>query len=162
MTWQPPDWYALERRHVWHPYTQMATALPPIPVARAKGAYLYTSDGRAILDGISSWWVTLHGHSEERIAEAIAQQARTLDQVIFAGFTHEPASRLAARLTDLAPAVQAGVWRPVGHQNLIRPMKAPKPAGHENYIGGGVSGPVSRGVRGPRSGLDHHALLSLS
>ena len=100
----PPDWYQLDLRHVWHPYTQMATAPPPIPVVRAKGAYLYTSDGRAILDGISSWWVNLHGHCDERIAEAIAVQARTLDQVIFAGFAHEPAARLAARLADLAPS----------------------------------------------------------
>lgn len=98
-----PEWYAFDRRHLWHPYTQMATAMPPIAVERAEGAYLYTADGRAILDAISSWWVTLHGHCDERIADAISRQARTLDQVIFAGFTHEPAARLASQLVDLTP-----------------------------------------------------------
>jgi adenosylmethionine-8-amino-7-oxononanoate aminotransferase len=95
---------ALDARHVWHPYTQHLGAPAPLPVARAEGAWLYTTDGRAILDAISSWWVTLHGHAHPAIAEAIAAQARTLEQVIFAGFTHEPAARLAAALARVAPA----------------------------------------------------------
>ena len=99
-----PDWFNADREHLWHPYTQMATAPPPLAIERAEGAYLYTADGRAILDAISSWWVTLHGHSEPRIAAAIAEQARRLDHVIFAGCTHEPAARLAARLVQRAPA----------------------------------------------------------
>ena len=100
----PPDWFNADHQHLWHPYTQMATAPPPLAIERAEGAYLYTADGRAILDAISSWWVTLHGHSEPRIAAAIAEQARRLDHVIFAGCTHEPAARLAARLVQRAPA----------------------------------------------------------
>jgi adenosylmethionine---8-amino-7-oxononanoate aminotransferase len=95
---------ALDRAHVWHPYTQHAVAPPPIPVVRAQGAYLFDESGRAILDAISSWWVTLHGHAEPAIAQAVADQARTLEQVIFAGFTHEPAARLAAELTARLPA----------------------------------------------------------
>ena len=98
-----PDWYEIGRRHLWHPYTQMATAPPPIPVVRGEGAYLFAADGRAILDGVCSWWVTLHGHSHPRIADAIARQAATLDHVIFAGCSHEPAARLAAGVADLAP-----------------------------------------------------------
>ena len=98
-----PDWLELDRRHVWHPYTQMATAPPPIPVARAQGAYLYTPDGRAILDAISSWWVNVHGHNHPRLNRALAAQADRLAQVIFAGFTHEPAARLAAALAARAP-----------------------------------------------------------
>ena len=94
---------ARDARHVWHPYTR-ATAPPPLPIARASGAYLHTSDGRAILDAISSWWVTLHGHAHPTIAAAIARQAAELEQVIFAGCTHEPAVRLAERLTSIAPA----------------------------------------------------------
>ena len=94
---------ARDARHVWHPYTR-ATARPPLPIARASGAYLHTSDGRAILDAISSWWVTLHGHAHPTIAAAIARQAAELEQVIFAGCTHEPAVRLAERLTRIAPA----------------------------------------------------------
>jgi adenosylmethionine---8-amino-7-oxononanoate aminotransferase len=96
------DLLARDARHVWHPYTR-ATAPPPLPVARASGAYLHTTDGRAVLDAISSWWVTLHGHAHPAVAAAVAAQAATLDQVIFAGCTHEPAVRLAERLTNIAP-----------------------------------------------------------
>ena len=94
----------LERdaRHIWHPYTR-ATAPPPIPIARASGAYLHTTNGRTVFDAISSWWVTLHGHAHPAIADAIAMQARELEQVIFAGCTHEPAVRLAERLTRVVP-----------------------------------------------------------
>lgn len=99
----PTDWAALDARYVWHPYTQHATAPLPVPVVRAEGARLHTADGRVLIDAISSWWVTLHGHSHPVIAQAIADQARTLDQVIFAGCTHEPAARLAAELVDVLP-----------------------------------------------------------
>ncbi|HKV50624.1 MAG TPA: adenosylmethionine--8-amino-7-oxononanoate transaminase [Gemmatimonadaceae bacterium] len=99
----PTDWPALDARCVWHPYTQHATAPLPVPVVRAEGAHLHTADGRVLVDAISSWWVTLHGHSHPVIADAIAAQARTLDQVIFAGCTHEPAARLAAELVDVLP-----------------------------------------------------------
>ncbi len=94
---------ALDARHVWHPYTQHWQAPAPVDVVRARGATLHTRDGRAILDAISSWWVTLHGHAEPTIAEAIAEQARTLEQVIFAGFTHAPAAELAAALARVLP-----------------------------------------------------------
>ncbi|MEO1083564.1 MAG: adenosylmethionine--8-amino-7-oxononanoate transaminase [Acidobacteriota bacterium] len=97
------DWIELSRRHVWHPYTQMRTAPPPIPVARASGVYLETPDGRRILDGISSWWVNVHGHAHPRLNRALASQAEALEQVIFAGFTHEPAARLAAELVSRTP-----------------------------------------------------------
>lgn len=96
-------WPELDRRHVWHPYTQHGLAGSPVPIVRASGAYLYDIDGRAILDAISSWWVTLHGHAHPAIAAAVADQASRLEQVIFAGFTHEPAARLAAELTAVLP-----------------------------------------------------------
>jgi len=88
---------------IWHPFTQHGLGIPEIRIARAEGSYLYTDDGRAILDAISSWWVNLHGHGHKHIARAVAEQAAKLDQVIFAGFTHEPAERLAAKLLALAP-----------------------------------------------------------
>lgn len=94
----------LDRQHVWHPYTQHATAPAPIPIRRAEGAVLIDMDGRQIIDAISSWWVTLHAHAQPEIAEAIARQARVLEQVIFAGFTHEPAATLAAELAARLPA----------------------------------------------------------
>jgi adenosylmethionine-8-amino-7-oxononanoate aminotransferase len=88
---------------VWHPYTQEAVDGPPLKIERGEGAYLYTSDGRRLIDGISSWWVNLHGHAHPLIAEAVADQARKLEHVIFAGFTHEPAEELARRLAAIVP-----------------------------------------------------------
>ncbi|HZF10976.1 MAG TPA: adenosylmethionine--8-amino-7-oxononanoate transaminase [Thermoanaerobaculia bacterium] len=96
-------WTELDRRHVWHPYTQMQLAPPPLPVARAQGVYLHLEDGRKILDAISSWWVNLHGHNHPRLNRALARQAESLAQVIFAGFTHEPGARLAAALAKRVP-----------------------------------------------------------
>jgi adenosylmethionine-8-amino-7-oxononanoate aminotransferase len=93
-----------DERFVWHPYTQHGLNQPPVAVSRAQGAYLFSEDGRRIFDGVSSWWVTLHGHAHPKISAAIAEQAATLEQVIFAGFTHEPAARLAAELIQRAPA----------------------------------------------------------
>jgi adenosylmethionine-8-amino-7-oxononanoate aminotransferase len=88
---------------IWHPFTQHALADPPIPVVRAEGAYLYTNDGRRIIDGISSWWVNTHGHCHPHIVRAVQEQAAKLDQVIFAGFTHDPAEALAEKLTAVTP-----------------------------------------------------------
>jgi adenosylmethionine-8-amino-7-oxononanoate aminotransferase len=97
------EWLALDEAHVWHPYTQHGAAGTPVPVVRGEGAYLWTADGRRLLDAVSSWWVNLHGHARPEIAAAVAEQARTLEQVIFAGFTHEPAARLAAELVEVLP-----------------------------------------------------------
>ena len=93
----------LDRRHLWHPFTQEKTAPPPIAIREARGAVLTAEDGRQYLDLISSWWVTLHGHAHPTIAAAIARQAERLEQVIFAGFTHRPAVELAHRLAALLP-----------------------------------------------------------
>ncbi|MEZ4446870.1 MAG: adenosylmethionine--8-amino-7-oxononanoate transaminase [Polyangiaceae bacterium] len=98
------DLSARDARVLWHPFTQAATAPPPLPVVAAEGAYLILEDGRRIFDGLSSWWSTLHGHGEPRIVEAIARQAARLDHVLFAGCTHPPAVELAERLVALAPA----------------------------------------------------------
>ncbi len=83
---------------IWHPFTNAALDPPPLQVEKAEGVYLYTRDGRKILDAISSWWVNLHGHANPRIAAAIAAQAKKLEHVILAGFTHDAAEELAARL----------------------------------------------------------------
>lgn len=93
------------RSPVWHPFTQHALQPVMTPVASAEGAYLTTADGRRILDAISSWWVITHGHRHPRIVEAIKAQADRLDQIIFAGFTHAPAQRLAERLVSLVPGL---------------------------------------------------------
>ena len=83
---------------IWHPFTHSRLDLPPLQVERAEGVYLYTRDGGKILDAISSWWVNLHGHANPRIAAAITEQARKLEHVILAGFTHEAAEELVRRL----------------------------------------------------------------
>jgi adenosylmethionine---8-amino-7-oxononanoate aminotransferase len=88
---------------IWHPFTQHALQPEMIEVARAQDAWLETPDGRRILDAISSWWVITHGHCQPDIAAAVAAQAKQLDQVIFAGFTHEPAERLAGALVAMMP-----------------------------------------------------------
>jgi adenosylmethionine-8-amino-7-oxononanoate aminotransferase len=93
MAWHP---------HLWHPFTQVATAAPPLRVVAAEGAWLRLADGRRLIDGISSWWVTLHGHAEPSIAAAIAAQARTLEQVGFSDFSHPPAEQLGDRLSALS------------------------------------------------------------
>jgi adenosylmethionine-8-amino-7-oxononanoate aminotransferase len=92
-----------DRARVWHPYTQMQTAPPPLPVVRGEGVYLFTEDGRRLLDGISSWWVNIHGHSHPALNAAIAEQAQQLEHVVFAGCTHPPAVELAERLVALLP-----------------------------------------------------------
>ncbi|ATQ66775.1 MULTISPECIES: adenosylmethionine--8-amino-7-oxononanoate transaminase [Methylosinus] len=89
---------------IWRPFTQHALQKDAILVARGEGAWLETADGRRILDAISSWWVITHGHRHPRIVQAIKDQADRLDQLIFAGFTHEPAELLARRLVALTPA----------------------------------------------------------
>ncbi len=92
-----------DRAHIWHPYTQIKTAPDPLPIVRASGVYLFTEAGRRVLDGISSWWVNVHGHSNPRINRALKAQAEKLEHVIFAGFTHPPAVELAERLCALLP-----------------------------------------------------------
>lgn len=88
---------------VWHPFTQHGLNEPIPHVVRAQGALLHLADGGTLIDAISSWWVTTHGHCHARIAAAIAAQAGQLDQLIFAGYTHDPAETVARDLIDLAP-----------------------------------------------------------
>ena len=93
-----------DRRSVWHPYTQMLTRPAPLPIVKGKGVYLYTEDGRRLLDGISSWWVNIHGHAHPKLNQALADQARVLEHVVFANCTHRPAVDLAERLVSALPA----------------------------------------------------------
>ena len=99
-------WRSRDLSVLWHPCTQMREhpdTLPLVPIARGEGAWLVGYDGRRYLDAVSSWWTNLFGHGEARIADAIARQARTLEQVMLAGFSHAPAVELAERLLQLAP-----------------------------------------------------------
>ncbi|HKX27840.1 MAG TPA: adenosylmethionine--8-amino-7-oxononanoate transaminase [Blastocatellia bacterium] len=107
--WQK-DWMARDRECLWHPYTQMQTAPAPLPVVRGEGVYLYTADGRRLLDGISSWWVNIHGHSHPALNAALAAQASILEHVMFAGCTHPGAVELAERLLELLPPGLARIF----------------------------------------------------
>ena len=89
---------------VWHPFTQHGLGEPTPLITHAEGAILHTSDGARVVDAISSWWVTTHGHCHPPIVAAIREQASRLDQLIFAGWTHEPAERLAAGLVEMVGA----------------------------------------------------------
>lgn len=97
---------ARDLAHVWHPCTQMKDheQLPPIPVRRGAGAWLEDYTGARYLDAISSWWVNLFGHANPRINAAVRRQLERLEQVILAGFTHEPVIALSEALSAIAPA----------------------------------------------------------
>ncbi len=92
-----------DRLYVWHPYTHQKDRLPAIPVLKGRKALLYDQAGNAYIDGISSWWVNIHGHGNKFIAKKIYKQAKKLQQVIFTGFTHEPAVELAEKLMQILP-----------------------------------------------------------
>jgi adenosylmethionine-8-amino-7-oxononanoate aminotransferase len=90
---------------IWHPCTQMKDheTLPLVPVKSGKGVYLYDFDGNAYIDAVSSWWVNIFGHANEHINNKIKAQLDTLEHVLLAGFTHEPAIELAHKLVNLTP-----------------------------------------------------------
>jgi len=92
-----------DTKYIWHPFTQMKNANNILPVVKAEGLYLITEDGRKIMDGVSSWWTNLHGHSHPYLAKAVAEQFNTLEHVIFAGFTHPKAIELAERILGKLP-----------------------------------------------------------
>lgn len=100
---RPQSLVERDRAWLWHPYTQMRTSPDPLAVVRGQGVYLYTEDGRRILDGISSWWVNIHGHAHPVLNRALAEQAHELEHVVFAGCTHRPAVELAERLVAVLP-----------------------------------------------------------
>ena len=99
------QWQARSRAAVWHPCTQMKQheRMPPIPIARAQGAWLYDQRGARYLDAISSWWVNLFGHANPRINAALTAQLGDFAHVMLAGFTHAPVIELSERLAALAP-----------------------------------------------------------
>lgn len=146
---------------VWHPFTQHGLGQTPVPVARAEGAWLETPDGRRILDAISSWWVVTHGHRHPAIVAAIKAQADVLDQVIFAGFTHEPAEVLARELVRVAPeglahvfysdsgstAVEAGLKMALGYWRNTAKRRT-RVLALENAYHGDTVGTMSAGARG--------------
>jgi len=97
------DWLTRGARHVWRPYCQMKTALPPLPVMRTEGCRIILEDGRELIDGIASWWTACHGYNHPHIRQAVELQLSRAPHVMFGGLAHEPAYRLAERLAAMLP-----------------------------------------------------------
>ena len=92
-----------DKKYIWHPFTQHKISNDPIKIVSGKMTKLKDDKGKYYLDLISSWWVNTHGHSHPYIAKAIYKQSQKLEQVIFGGFTHDPAIELAKRITNILP-----------------------------------------------------------
>jgi len=172
------DWLSSGWPHVWLPYTQMRDVPLPQPVSGAQGSYIHLADGRRLLDGTASWWSVCHGYQHPHLVEAIRQQAGTLSHVMFGGLAHEPAYRLAQRLSALSglprvffsdagsTAVEVALKMVLQHwRNLGKPRKT-KIIGFENGYHGDTFGAMSVGDRsGMHQAFDglmpKHYVLSL-
>ena len=146
---------------IWHPFTQHALQPDMVKVARGEGAYLFTADGRRIIDAIASWWVVTHGHCHPPIVRAIQEQAEQLNQVIFAGHTHEPAEAVASAMLKLAPrgldyvffsdsgstSVEVALKMALGYWHNIGEMRSRIVVMQHSYHGDTI-GAMSVGARG--------------
>lgn len=99
-----------DQKYIWHPYTHIKSTAPSIPIVNGEKAILFDEDGNKYIDGISSWWVNIHGHGNKYIAKKIYEQAKKLEQVIFTAFTHEPAVELAEKLLSVLPGDFAKIF----------------------------------------------------
>ncbi len=89
---------------MWHPYGALPASMPSLPVVSAEGVRLRLADGRELIDGMASWWCAIHGYRHPALDQAVTDQLGRMAHVMFGGLTHEPAIRLAERLTEIAPA----------------------------------------------------------
>ncbi|MBR9854781.1 MAG: adenosylmethionine--8-amino-7-oxononanoate transaminase [Algicola sp.] len=95
-----------DKKHLWHPLTQHKTSPEMLAIARAEGALLFDEDGKKYVDGIASWYTCMYGHCNPYILDRVKKQMDTLDQVVFSGFTHEPAIKLSEELIKILPRNQ--------------------------------------------------------
>ncbi|KPA52262.1 adenosylmethionine-8-amino-7-oxononanoate aminotransferase [Photobacterium leiognathi subsp. mandapamensis] len=99
-----------DKEHVWHPYTSTVTPLPCYPVTSAQGVYLTLEDGTKLIDGMSSWWSTIHGYNHPVLTEAAKAQLDKMSHVMFGGITHQPAVELCRKLVNITPALLEKVF----------------------------------------------------
>ncbi len=146
---------------IWHPFTQHAVFPSFLEIDHAQGAYLYTTDGQRIIDAIASWWVITHGHCHPNLQAAASSQIERLDQVIFAGYTHEPAETTAQLLLELTPdgldyvffsdsgstAVEVGLKMALGYWHHLG-VSRQRVVVLENSYHGDTIGTMSVGERG--------------
>jgi len=101
---------ARDKKHLWHPLTQHKIHPDALPIVKAEGALLFDDDGKEYIDGIASWYTAMYGHCNPYIIEKVNEQMRTLDQIVFAGFTHEPAVQLSEELIKILPQNQEKIF----------------------------------------------------
>lgn len=99
-----------DEKYIWHPYTFQKNRMPAVPIVRGEKSILIDENGNKYIDAVSSWWVNIHGHGNKFIAKKIYEQAKKLQQVIFTGFTHEPAVELAEKLLKVLPGNFAKIF----------------------------------------------------
>ncbi len=104
------QWYERGLPHIWLPYCQMQVAPPPLPVVATRGCRIVLADGRELIDGIASWWSVCHGFNHPHILDCVARQLAAMPHVMFGGLVHEPALRLAERLTAMVPGELSRVF----------------------------------------------------
>lgn len=99
-----------DRKHLWHPLTQHKLHPNHLPIVKAKGVWLYDEDGNKYIDGISSWYTCMYGHSHPDIISRVKEQLEVLDQVVFSGFTHPPAIELSEKLMRILPSGMSKIF----------------------------------------------------